>query len=343
MEKDHINLIEETKEELIIALRMERKPKVVVMPHFCVDALLRYDGDHESFMRDFENIATHGGNIPTMNVLSRGGKAANCASALASIGADVYLIARTNELGYILLEHLLGRNVDLSHVSKEGELASTVAIELKEVNVMLSYAGSLSNFGPDCLTGKDEALIRDAEIVCMSDWALNAMGTELVRHVFHIADGKTFFDPGDSSFRRENEIKDMMTEVLKSGLVDVLSVNEDEIIRYATEISSVDSISDAASILKGMTRVDLHTKDYVSTFSARKDVSVPTFQCQPLRLTGAGDAWDAGDIYGDAIGLDDAQRLMLANAVAAYYISSPQGEHPTRTDLIEFLEETPLE
>jgi len=55
-----------------------------------------------------------------------------------------------------------------------------------------------------------------------------------------------------------------------------------------------------------------------------------------LRSTGAGDAWNAGNIFGDALGLPDSCRLTLANAVAGFYVSSLTAEHPTLPKLIEF-------
>lgn len=69
---------------------------------------------------------------------------------------------------------------------------------------------------------------------------------------------------------------------------------------------------------------------------------MPAFDIQPKRLTGAGDAWNAGDMFGEVIGLSDDLRLMLANAVTAYYISDPERRHPAKRDLIRFLDEVPL-
>jgi sugar/nucleoside kinase (ribokinase family) len=63
---------------------------------------------------------------------------------------------------------------------------------------------------------------------------------------------------------------------------------------------------------------------------------VPSFNVNPLRTTGAGDVWNAGNILGDALGLPDSCRLTLANAVAAYYVCSPKAEHPTLSKLMEF-------
>lgn len=306
--------------------------KVTLMPHFCVDNFIRCDESCYSFIENFKKTAAQGGGNTVMRqMLHIGGKATNCASALASLGLNPCLIAKTDILGYKLLEHFLeGKNVDISHVSRDGELAFTTAIELEGVNIMFSFPGVTAQFGPEYLTEDDEELIRESDMVCISDWGLNNCGTALARHVFNIVKkegkGKTFFDPGDPSPKKEREEVEVkgIKNMLKQGLVDILSVNENEVIRYG-----------GIDFLRKVTRVDMHTEKYVKTFCNDKETEkIPAFNVEPKRLTGAGDAWNSGDILGEAMGLPDELRLLLANTVAAYYISDLEGKHPTRQDLI---------
>jgi len=320
---------------------------VVVLPHFCIDSSLKYKGGG-SFIDNFEKIQRQGGgNIEVQQNLHIGGKAANCASALLSLGIRTHLIAKTDQLGYIFLEHLLGiEGVDLSHVKRNGDMAITTAIELDGANVMLSDPGSASQFGPECLTDDDEKLIGRSDIISISDWGLNEKGTELAEYVFGIVrsegDGKTFFDPGDPSpkgLKKSEEIEWIVGRVLSKGLIDVLGMNEDEAIAYGGD----GGLSSSIDRLREMSRVDLHTKDYARSYlKESKTGNIPAFDVRPMRLTGAGDAWNAGDILGEVMGISDDLRLLLANAVAAYYISDPDGRHPEREDLIEFLQEQTL-
>ncbi|MGW8289582.1 MAG: hypothetical protein ACWGNP_04850, partial [Candidatus Bathyarchaeia archaeon] len=74
----------------------------------------------------------------------------------------------------------------------------------------------------------------------------------------------------------------------------------------------------------------------------KKEVIVPTFKVKALRTTGGGDAWNAGNILGDGNALSDECRLTLANAIAAYYLSDPNGAHPTRLKLAKFVENSTL-
>ena len=331
---------ESEKEKLVKKLnKKEVSLKVVVMPHFCVDNFVHYGKSFDSFLKELEKIAAQGGgNIPVKQVLHRGGKAANCASALASLGTNVSLIAKTNMLGYKLLEHFFaGKQIDLSHVKTDGELAFTTAIELQGVNIMISYAGSLQQFGPEVLTPEDEKLIKDADVLCLSDWGLNERGSELANYIFTIAkEGKTrvFFDPGDPTPKGSKEAEEIkkIKGLLRQGLVDALSVNENEIERYGGK-----------EFLRNYTRVDFHTEQYVKSYSTESESErVPTFKVNPMRLTGAGDAWNAGDIVADALSLSDEQRLLLANATAAFYIAHPEGKHATLKELADFILTTEL-
>jgi sugar/nucleoside kinase (ribokinase family) len=142
-----------------------------------------------------------------------------------------------------------------------------------------------------------------------------------------------------------------MQKVLKSRRVDILSVNENEAISYAALLNSeiseqrgklrFDELSmEAARILAKhlQARIDLHTTSFSATFTTKSEAVVPAFKIKTLRATGAGDAWNAGNILGDGNELSDECRLALANAVAACYLADPEGTHPTRQKLVKFVE-----
>lgn len=324
--------------ELIEKLQTTPIPesRIAVMPHFCIDNFVHFGESVESFVGKIQDIASQGGgNLVLNQSLNIGGKAANCASALGALGLRTFLVVKTDELGYRTLQHLVeGTNIDISHVSSDGSLAFTTAIELKGANIMLSNPGTLADFGPDSLTEDDLELIRKADVVCISDWGLNNKGTELAKYVFSLVKtegrGKTFFDPGDPSPKKDKidkEIEYMKNDILEEGLVDILSVNRDEVERYG-----------GLDELRQLCRVDLHTENFAASYYLdNKTARIPAFDITPKRLTGAGDAWNAGDILGEVLDLSDDIRLLLANATAGFYISNPEGRHPKNKDLIEFI------
>jgi len=341
-------------------LKPTKKFSVVVMPDFFLDRLVTYEGDPNHFSKAMAEVAERkGGSIHGVKQLElRGGNAANTAAALAALGAKVYPIIDTSLLGLQLLKFYLDPfQVDLSHVKTGGRMSLTTAIELthqgEKVNAMMSDLGSLSEFGLDNLTPEDFQLLREADYVCIFHWAgTRRWGTQLAEGVFNYVKkegkGKTYYDTADPNPKKE-KVPRLVKKILLGNLVDIFSVNENEALCYASQLNEkVSSLrrkikfnelaKECARILaKNLSaRVDLHTTTFAGSFTSNSEATVPAFKVPVLRATGAGDAWNAGNIFGDAIGLPDSCRLTLANAVAAYYISSPVGEHPTLPKLIDF-------
>ena len=356
----------QTLSELLHSLK-KQKPKefgVAVIPDFFLDRLVTYDGDVKHFSKAVAEVAMRkGGGIHGVKQLElRGGNATNTASTLAALGAKVYPIINTSSLGLHLLKFYLDPlGIDLTHVRTRGKMAVTTAIELsyqdEKVNVMMSDLGSLPDFGPNDLTAEDFELLREVDYTCLFNWASTRhWGTELAEGVFGCVKregrGKTYYDTADP-LPNKDHIPRLVKDVLSKDLVDILSVNENEAFCYASQLD--DKVSKLRKTLKPdelarecartltkniSARVDLHTATVAGSFTNNSEVIVPAFKVPVFRATGAGDAWNAGNIFGDALNLPDRSRLTLANAVAAYYISSPTGEHPTLPKLVDFAQES---
>jgi sugar/nucleoside kinase (ribokinase family) len=352
---DHF--LEETKK----FLKSEAKElNVVVMPDFFLDRLISLDCSEKDFCRNLQNvIKKKGGSVDGVKQAEiRGGNAANTASALAALNVKVTPIVCTNGLGARLLRfHPKSPKLEFSHVKILAEPSMTTALEFKarsgKINVMLRDVGSLASFGPNNLDNADFEAIENADYVCVFNWAgTKRFGTELAEAVFshekRNGKGKTYLDTADPTPNAE-KIPELVRRILKSQRVDILSVNENEVICYAGTMSdeveelekrleSEELAREAARILAARlsARVDLHTTSFSATFTRNRETVVPAFRVPVLRATGAGDAWNAGNILADANKLSDECRLTLANAVAAYYVSSPHGTHPTRKQLAEF-------
>jgi len=332
----------------------------VVMPDFFLDRLITYDGDVKEFARAVAEVARRkGGSIHGVRQTEmRGGNAANTAAALARLGAKVSPIINTSRLGLHLLKfYLKPLGVDLSHVKTQGDMALTTAFELlyegKRVNVMMSTLGSLLDFGLNSLKKEDFDALQQADYVCVFHWACTRrFGTELAEGVFRYVKqkgkGKTYYDTSDPTPKLK-AIPSLMKRVLLGKHIDVLSVNENEAFWYASQLSKNISLLrqklkpdelaiECARILARhlSARIDLHTTTFAGSFTLKSKVIVPAFKVRALRSTGAGDSWNAGNIFGDASNLPDTCRLTLANAVAAYYISNPAAEHPTLPQITDF-------
>jgi sugar/nucleoside kinase (ribokinase family) len=355
--------IEEVKVELQNFLSKKYiKPKVVVMPDFFFDRIINLDYDLASFSTKLKKITSQkGGSLDGISQMDiKGGNAINTATSLAVLGAKVTPIVCTNNQGIKIIRSTSKKcEMDLSHIKKGKKASITTALELnnknQKINIMLRDLGDLSNFQASDLNYKDKFLIENADYVCLFNWAgTRNHGTELAQEVFSRVKkrgkGKTYYDTADPNSNIK-KIPELVKMVLTSEFIDILSLNENEVITYAsfidkqiqkkkqTKINEKLSL-DAARVLanKLNSRIDLHTPSFSATLTKKKEVCVRTFRIKPLRATGAGDSWNAGNIIGDANQLTDESRIILANAVSACYLSDPKGQYPTKKTLANFIE-----
>jgi len=356
-------LLAQHRDELLSFLKKEAlKLRAVVMPDFFYDRLMHLDCDAARFSSMIADIAKRkGGSIDGIAQTDmRGGNAVNTASALAAIGAEVTPIVCTSKFGFQQIKLYLKKyGVDLSHIKIAEKASLTTALELAtkngKANVMLRDLGALADFNPSDLIDRDYRLIENADYVCLFNWAgTKKYGTALAEIVFcrvkAKGKGKTYYDTADPTPNRD-KIPELMENVLKTQQVDVLSLNENEAICYASLLNGEieanqrrlgfgELAMEAARVLAKHlpARIDLHTTAFSATVTKKKEVVVPAFKVKALRATGAGDAWNAGNILGDGSALSDECRLALANAVSACYLSDSEGMHPTRRKLVKFIE-----
>jgi sugar/nucleoside kinase (ribokinase family) len=335
----------------------------VVLPDFFVDHFVVYDS-LESLIDELKRLAEQGGGnlLNNKQFIRKGGNAVNTVSALLSLGLNPRLIATTDNYGASLLKALADPSVDLSHVHTDGRLSSTVSIETKyknrKVNLMVSDSGSASEFSFSELTNEDLDIIKGCGLIALVNLNHNLKGADLAHDLFEMikdtSDALTFMDLGDPSGNPQI-VPQHVERVIKRDLLDILSVNENEVGWIAQTLTGdrerwknmpakpelwlvgAKLIADETGV-----RVDFHSPHYSATISGDEVCAVPTFVAESHVVCGAGDAWNAGDIYGTLLNLPHQDRLILANAVATLYVSSISATHPKISDIAEFLGSSPL-
>lgn len=325
---------------------------VVTLPDFFLDHFVTLPAWSTIVPRWQATHARGGGNILTPGQhFQAGGNAANTALGLARLGVKTHLVTRTSPFGKVYLENTLGRHgVDLRHVRPDGQLSVTTALEFHEdrpSNVMLSDSGSVAQFGPESLDANDWTLLEAADLVLVANWGQNRRGTALVEAVARAARKAgtlSMLDTGDPSNRAE-ELPELATRVLGLPELDVYAMNENELRQLAGRplapgAQEVDAARELAQRRPEST-LDLHTARMAASFARRGEAVVPTFRVEPVRVTGAGDAWNAGNILGHLASLPLTDRLLLANAVAGIYVSGKEAIAPTLAEVISFLTSEP--
>jgi sugar/nucleoside kinase (ribokinase family) len=332
-------------------INREKLPEfhAVMLPDFFVDHFLSLETVEKTF-NAVQSIARQGGgNLPGIKQqLHHGGNAANTALALARLGITSHLICRTDALGMHLLKYFLEKEgVDLSGVKTDGALAITTAMEFgaDHTNVMLGDPGSVADFSFERLTDHDHQLLATADVVGVVNWNLNRSGTTLASKVVETAKKhgvKTFFDSGDPS-PRVQDIPELMSCVLMNPYVDVIGLNENEIRYYSKSTGTTqEDLMNAARMLKKKipARIDIHTAQFSGTIHKTCTV-VPTLTLSTLyRSTGAGDAWNAANLFADLLEFADDERLLFANIYAGHYITSPTPNHDTIETILNSIKKT---
>jgi sugar/nucleoside kinase (ribokinase family) len=323
------------------------KFRVVVMNDFSLDRSIFVE-NIASFVERMNIVYSQkGGLLPeTRQCVNQGGCAANTAITLRKLGAQVSFITRTSDLGLVLLDHYLGKaGVDIAHAKQGGSLALATCLEVgaERYNIMVDDGESFGGFGFDDLDASDLRLLEGADLVGVFDWCLNARGTDLAAGLFeHLGPRSipTYFDTSDPTPRR-GEIPELFSRVLRLPSLTYLNLNENELRQFSGTFDcgdSLEQLSDLAHRLKR--RVPAALSVHTERFSIHVDSQLtmaPAFRVRPIRTTGAGDSWNGGNIAGILLDLPPAQRLLLANAVAAYYVASPNGSRPSLSQLIGFL------
>ena len=322
---------------------------VVTLPDFFLDHFVKVPAWSEVLPKWQGVHARGGGNVPTPGQhFQPGGNAANTALALARLGVRTHLVTRTSAFGRAFLHETLGQHgVDLRHVKGDGHMSITTAIEFQEerpANLMLSDPGSLAHYGPEELDANDWTLVEAADLVLVANWSQNRRGTALVDAVARAARKAgtlTMVDTGDPSARAA-DLPELKAKVLALPDLDVYALNENELRQIAGRPLPEGEEERAAARALHQHRnggvLDLHTARFAATYGPWGEAWVPTFRVQPLRVTGAGDSWNAGNVLGHLADLAPAERLVLANAVAALYITGKDGLAPTLPDVARFLE-----
>jgi sugar/nucleoside kinase (ribokinase family) len=335
----------------------------VVLPDFFVDHFVIFE-KLDTLIDGLNRLAEQGGGnlLENEQFIRRGGNAVNTATALLSLGLSPKLIVTTDEYGASLLRALVNPKLDLNHVHTDGRLSSTISIETeylgRKVNLMISDSGSASEFSFADLTENDLDVIRGSGIVTLVNLNHNRKGAELAHDLFQMvkesSKAMTFMDMGDPS-GNPGIVAQLVEHVIKTGLVDIIGMNENEVgwiaqsltndkERWKNMLTTPELWLKGAQLIADETgiQVDLHTPYYSASIYEDKISAIPGYVVESRVVCGAGDAWNAGNIYGTLLELSSTDRLILANATAALYVSSASATHPQLIDIVKFLEHDPL-
>lgn len=251
--------------------------------------------------------------------------------------------------------------VDICDLTSLGDPALTLAFEFQNGKLLMSDLGRVSNlkwadfethFGAE----KTKKLFTDVDILGLGYWSLTSNFDDLfLGFMKQYEDAsvtppkRMFFDFADIKKKSADAfIKSL--ELIKSyndKIPMTFSLNHHEIMELCSRIgveckdATPESIMAALPIARdkiGFDELVVHTPDYAaaSRVGEGEALAMQERQSNVVRLAGAGDSFNGGYICASLGDLPIKQRLALANATTAFFVTNGTG--PNKEQLIAQLE-----
>lgn len=319
------------------------KLTVSVLPDFYFDRIILVPSVRSLFRQIELKAASGGGNLRGLAQTEvKGGNATNLAYALSSLSARTNLYCVGNSLTRAALSRPpAGCKVRII----DGRPGYTMALEFpfkgKPVNVMLSDVGDISRFDGRQLARHDLMALKKSDCVALVNWSSNAKGNELARRVFGLRGRErrlNFIDLADIT-STERRLKVLARDIIDRGLIDVLSLNENEarIMAKTLSVGRLRRSYDRHDVMRVsrllhtalQINVDVHTPIGCASSTNEGAAWVDSFGRVTGFVTGAGDIWDAGDIIGHLLRFKIVDRLRFANACAYLYLINKNAKLPS--------------
>ncbi len=240
-----------------------------------------------------------------------------------------------------------------------GDPALTIALEFGDGKVLMSNLEAVSNltweifqehFGEE----KIRKLFADVDILGLGYWSLTANFDEIFEGFMRQYEGgaapqRMFFDFADIK-KKSHESFNKSLELIRSynsRIPMTLSLNEHEVLELFSRIGvdcpelapeAVSSALTAAREKTGLDELVVHTPDFAAASSATEGeaYAVQDRQTNVLRLAGAGDSFNGGYLCASLGNLPPKERLVVANAVAAYFVTHANA--PNKEELLAQIE-----
>lgn len=313
------------------ALKRMKSLIATVLPDFYLDVIINPEMPYNRLINEFDLVYKRGGgNLlgPKVQFIP-GGNGGNVAIAFAGLGAKTFFLSRTSPLGKVLIDfYMLPLGVS-PIISQTGEIASSIIFEIpsegQKINVMLSSAGSVSDFSSMVLTQEQWSTLAQSDVIVITN-AQNLVIEDLIEGILNKIKEEAIISVDFSDLTpHKQRINAFHSKILSHPrkTPNFIMGNENEFLLLSRSTSNSPSFAtktlsqEYPSIIFG-----LHQAKHAELWQdGEKLADEPCFKIQVLYATGAGDSWHAGFLSAYKMGFDYSDATKFANAVAGYKIS----------------------
>jgi|YelNatPaOPRAMG01_1025707.scaffolds.fasta_scaffold34294_3 sugar/nucleoside kinase (ribokinase family) len=275
--------------------------------------------------------------------ITLGSSSAICAVGLSRLGARINFIGALGDdiLGEYILRFLSNERINTLRIRRQANFNTgfTVSLTYPENRALITYTGIMEYF---TVTDEDiDFITSNSNHLHISSFFLQKRLQQDIKHLFTEVKEKGLtvsLDPGwDPEDRNWLKLKELFP------LVDILFLNEVEAKRLYNSIydkdEDIDTIADSLSKEINLLVIKLGERGALAVKDGKKYYR-GGFKVDVVDTTGAGDAFNAGFLYGRLNNYDIDRCLLIGNACGALSCTGIGGTTnlPTLKRLKEFIE-----
>lgn len=298
-----------------------------------------------SFSLEMEDITVRaGGNMPIL------------ANALSEFDVQVNAIGT---MGYPEIHPVFKSLSEKCKLCSFAEPGESTAVEFRDGKIFLANFGKMHESGWKQIAkilGKRNLtrLFSQTDIICLLNWSEIDASTDIWRGLLRDIISKQnvkerpsiLVDLSDCSKRPAKEILEVLDIIGRLNKLTrvTFSMNRNEaglILKVLRNKSSGDLKQQTRLIHESLplTTIIIHSSQGSVAYDGAEIYSMSSFHNpRPVISTGAGDNFNAGLCIAQLMELDLPESLLLANAMAGYYVSN--GRPGTLNDILRFLKNT---
>ncbi len=233
---------------------------------------------------------------------------------------------------------------DICELVSLGDPALTIALEFGDGKVLMSNLEAVSSLSWESFKNhfgdaKLKELFQGVDILGLGYWSLTAGFDGLFEGFMQQYENTTpprrmFFDFADIKKKDSESFKKSLELIRKynSKIPMTFSLNEHEVLELFTRVGVEHPALTPSAILPalkearekiGFDELVVHTPEFaaVSSASEGEASAIQDRQSNVIRLAGAGDSFNGGYLCASLGTLPPKQRLVIANAVAAFFVT----------------------
>lgn len=281
-----------------------------------------------------------------------GGNAPIFGKAAASLGISTTCIGA---FGYPDVHELFREpipNLEFISVANPG---CCTALEFKDGKVMLADNQGIHDLNYRTLQErlkKDQLLeiVEASDVIALMNWSevLGCIGIwkgmihDILPRVENMEEKLIFLDLSDCSGRSQKDFEELIRLIRGlSGFCRVLlSLNHNEFEQLTRQLEGSGTVRERMKLIQeacGLWALVIHEHEGAQVLE-NDQVSVleNRYNPRPKILTGGGDNFNAGLVYGLMMGMDLKEAVLVGNAVSGYYVT--KAKSPDRVQLMEFVD-----